>query len=145
MKRIILSFCFVLASAGVSFAVGEYFKVEMTGTEYCGDYQFQQFNASNNVDIWMTVVANDEIIASLTPDFESGTTFPVYLTYYTVGKNKTAFAGGVMFNNGAWISVFGKSSLDRNRRITSIQGTFTQDGVLRPYCFSTGTFRTSKP
>jgi hypothetical protein len=46
-----------------AFAVGEIFKVEATGTEYCSD-GYAKFNASNNLDLWIHMVSENEILVS---------------------------------------------------------------------------------
>ena len=41
-----------------AFGFGEIFKIETTGTEYCGHFDVTKFSATNNVDIWVLVVSD---------------------------------------------------------------------------------------
>jgi hypothetical protein len=59
------------------FALGEVFKIETSGTEYCGDNDRGTFNASNNIDLWVQVVSDEQLTVSVTPNFVAGTTFPL--------------------------------------------------------------------
>ena len=144
MKIIAISILFFVSFCSMAFSAGETFKIETTGTEYCGDFLFSNFSAGNNVDFWIREQSEDEILVSFTPDFKHGTTFFIHMTYFMASKNKTAFVGEVFFEDDSWLSIFGKSTLDKNGMAKSIQGTFIQNGVIRPACFSSGTFKKVK-
>jgi hypothetical protein len=79
------SFCLM---TGNVLAVGEAFQIETSGTEYCGDFYSIKFNAKNNVNLWVYLQSESDIIVSFTPDFQSGTTFLISLFYYLVSNKK---------------------------------------------------------
>jgi hypothetical protein len=54
MKRFLFGLALVLLPFP-AFGFGETFKIETTGTEYCGDFDVTKFNANNNVDLWVKV------------------------------------------------------------------------------------------
>jgi hypothetical protein len=135
-------FIFIPFISGSAFAIGEIFKAETTGTEYCGDFDFEKFSAQNNVDLWVAIMSDTEIIVSLTPDFESGTIFPMYGKTYLIAKNKAAFIGGILFQDQSYALIQGTATLDKFGTVKSMQGTFMQDSVLNVGCFSSGKFKT---
>lgn len=126
-----------------AYPFGEIFKIETTGTEYCGDFDATKFNASNNVDLWVLVVSETEIEVSLTPNFAPGTTFTMEGHTYLTGQTTAAFVAGVLFNDGSFATFVGTAKFNKNTgEIKSMAGTFVQAGVLDVDCFSTGKAKT---
>lgn len=73
-------------------AVDEIFKVEATGTEYCPD-GYTKFNASNNLDLWIHMVSENEIFVSTTQDFEFTCTFTIKVTSYGMNSKAASYIG----------------------------------------------------
>lgn len=122
----------------------EIFKIEPTGIEYCGDFDNTKFKADKNTDMWVAIVADNEILVSLTSDFETNTTFSMVGRFYLTDQTTAAFVGGVMFANGAFATIQGTARLDKLGAVTSLTGTFVQSGLLAENCFSTGKFTSKK-
>jgi hypothetical protein len=125
-----------------AFAVNEVFKVETSGTEYCGDYNSAKFNAKNNIDLWVRLLSMTEIVVSLTPNFQAGTTFSMQGQTYLIGKNKASFVGGVLFEDLSYITLQGTVIFDKFGTVKKMTGTFIQNGLFDLSCFSSGTFKT---
>jgi hypothetical protein len=138
----VLMLIFVVFILAQAFAADEVFKVETSGTEYCGDYNSVKFNAKNNIDLWVHLLSKTEIIVSFTPNFESGTTFPMHGQTYLTGKNKGAFVGGVLFEDLSYITLQGTVIFDKFGTVKKMSGTFIQNGLFDLSCFSSGTFKT---
>src|ERR671919_791895 len=118
MKAIILGIALIVFVPFKAFGLGEIFKIETGGTEFCGDFDFDEFNPKNNVDLWVEVVSEEELLVSLTSNFAPGTTFPMFR---------------------------GTARLNRNTgAVASLTGTFIQSGVFETGCFSTGTFTSNR-
>src|SRR5437899_11794530 len=87
MKRFLFGLALIVLLPFQAFGFGEIFKIETTGTEYCGGFDFTKFNPNNTVDLWVRVVSATELTVSLTPNFAAGTSFPMtgktYLTTAT--------------------------------------------------------------
>lgn len=144
MKTIILAITLTLLSPLPAYPFGEIFKIETTGTEYCGDFDVTKFNASNNVDLWVLVVSETELEVSLTPNFAPGTTFTMEGHTYLTGQSTAAFVAGVLFNDGSFATFVGTAKFNKNTgEIKSMTGTFVQAGVLDIDCFSTGKAKTA--
>ena len=77
MKRFLFGLALIVLLPFQAFGFGEIFKIETTGTEYCGDFDFTKFNPNNNVDLWVRVVSASELTVSLTPNFAAGTSLPM--------------------------------------------------------------------
>jgi len=145
MKRLGLAFFLVLLFPLQAFAFGEIFKIETSGTAYCGDFNAAGFNGSNNVDLWVLVLSDTELTVSFTADFAPGTTFPMFGHTYLTGATGAAFVGGILFQNGAFATIQGTAKFDRRTgAIASLKGTFVQSGVLDIGCFSSGNFTSQK-
>jgi hypothetical protein len=128
-----------------AFGFGEIFKIETTGTEYCGHLDAVRFNASNNVDMWVLVVSDTELTVSFTPDFAAGTTFPMFGRSYQTGATTAEFIGGVLFVDDSFATIEGKAKFSRTTgEITSLTGTFIQDAVIEVGCFSSGKFKSQR-
>ena len=61
-----------------AFALGEIFKIETSGNEYCNDYDVTPFNANSNVDLWVRIDSETQLTVSLTPNFAPNTFFPMF-------------------------------------------------------------------
>ena len=133
----------VITMAGSAFAIGEIFKIETTGTEYCGDNDFEKFNANTDVDLWIKINSETEIVVSFTPTFDAGTTFSMSGKSYLTGTKKAAFVAGVLFENNAYVTIQGTVSLDNLGNVKRMQGIFILDSVINPGCFSSGKFKTT--
>ena len=95
-------------AASPALAVGEIFKLETTGTAYCGDFNFAKFNAKNNVDLWVGLDSDIQVTVSFTPTFDAGTTFPMLGTTYLTAPTKAVFVAGVTFVvDGTYVTVQG--------------------------------------
>ena len=138
----VLIFLIIVFISAQAFAINEVFKVETSGTEYCGDYNSAKFNAKNNVDLWVRLQSMTEIVVSLTPNFESGTTFSMHGQTYLTGKNKATFVGGVLFEDLSYITLQGTVIFDKFGTVKKMTGTFIQNGLFDLSCFSSGTFKT---
>jgi hypothetical protein len=125
-----------------SYSIGEVFKVETSGTEFCGDFNASKFSAANNIDLWVQVVSDSELIVSLTPNFAAGTWFSMEGESYLTGSTSAAFVGGVLFEDGSYATIQGTAKADKTGAITSLAGTFIQFSVFRIGCFSSGKFKT---
>lgn len=127
------------------YALGEVFKIETSGAEYCGDNDRAAFNAGNNIDLWVQVVSDEQLTVSFTPTFVAGTTFPLLGHTYLTGPTTAAFVGGVLFVDNSFATIQGTARFDRNTGgVTSLTGTFIQSGVLAANCFSSGKFTSKK-
>lgn len=141
MKTILIALIIILLASNV-FAIGEIFRVETVGTEYCGDYNYSRFTHDNNIDLWVYVVSENEILVSLTPYFEESTSFPMYGETYLTGKTSASFVGGVLFVDYSYATIQGTVKFDKNGTVKSLKGVFIQNGVIHPNCFSSGKFKT---
>jgi hypothetical protein len=145
MKKLLIVLTFLLQLLpAAAFAVGEIFKIETTGTEYCGDLDVSRFNARNNIDLWVEVVSDTELTVSLTSTFEEGSTFPMFGRTYQTGNSTAQFIAGVLFIDDSFATIEGEARLDRRGEIASISGIFIQDSVFELGCFSSGNFRSQR-
>jgi hypothetical protein len=125
------------------FAFGEIFKIETSGTEYCGDFDSQKFNAGNYIDLWIRVDGPTQMTVSFTTDFQQGTTFFVIGGFYLTSQTKAAFVGGQLFVDLSFVTFQGTATFDKKTGvIKSMSGTFIQDSVFSPGCFSVGKVKT---
>ena len=124
-------------------AVGEIFKVETTGTEYCGDLVNDKFNAKNNVDLWVRVASETEWDISFSPLFPADQTVPLLVRSFLVAPKKLSFSAAQFFPH-AFVSMQGFITLDPLGAMKRGQGTFIQDSITRPGCFSSGKFTTTQ-
>jgi hypothetical protein len=144
MWRVIAGFTLIgLITPSTAYSLGERFKVETTGTEYCADFDVTKLNAGNNVDLWVEVVSETELIVSTTADFQPGTTFQMLGLTYQTKLTTASFAATHSFANGGYITVHGiaKGSA-RTGSIVSLSGTFIQHNMFDDNCFSAGKFKT---
>jgi hypothetical protein len=65
VKSFLLGLALLLGVPGAVLGFDEIFKIETSGTEYCGDFSAQKFSGSSNVDLWVTVVSDTELTVSL--------------------------------------------------------------------------------
>jgi hypothetical protein len=141
---LVFFFVFLLIFTERVLAVGETFKIETTGTEYCGNNDYANFTARNNIDLWAYVKSDNELIVSFYPDFPSGYSFSMYGDSYSAGKNRASFVGGVLFDDFSYATMQGIAKLEKNGTIKSLEGIFIQSSVIREGCFSSGKFKTSQ-
>ncbi|MFI5317121.1 MAG: hypothetical protein ACHQ6T_15580 [Myxococcota bacterium] len=124
-------------------AIGEIFKLETTGTEYCGNFNNAKFNAKNNVDLWVYVASDTEWDLSFSPLFVPAVSFPLIGITYFVSPKKLSFTGAQTFPSAS-VSMQGFLTLDKFGAVTKAQGTFIQNGIDRLGCFSSGKFTTTQ-
>lgn len=128
-----------------TFAIGEVFKIETSGTEYCGDFAFAKFGASNNIDLWVLIASNTELVVSMTPTFDNGTFFSMFGGAYLTSERTAAFVAGVLFEDGSYGTIQGIAKADRRTGdVASLSGTFIQNGIFDVGCFSSGKFKTTE-
>lgn len=144
MLRVIATLSLVVLSAPLpAYSFGERFKVETTGTEYCGDLDFAKLTAANNVDLWVEVVSETELTVSTTADFQVGTTFPMIGLTYQTKATTGSFVASHNFANGGHLTAHGTVKVSaRTGNITSLSGTFIQNNMFDDNCFSSGKFKT---
>jgi hypothetical protein len=144
MKAIILGIALIVFVPFKAFGLGEIFKIETTGLEFCGDLDVHRFNPRNNVDLWVQVVSEEELLVSRTFNFAAGTTFSMFGLTYLTNETTAAFVANAVFDDDSFATIRGTARLNRNTgAVASLTGTFIQSGVFETGCFSTGTF-TSK-
>ena len=141
-SRVVLLILLVTGSPRTAFALGEVFKMEAVGTEYCGHFINSKFTAKTNIDLFVLVASPTQLIVSSTPTFEEGTAFPVTGHTYLTSTTKAAFVGGILFQSLPFATVQSTIVFDKFGSIKSLSGVFTQDSVFRAGCFSSGKFKT---
>lgn len=145
MKRFFLVlFLMVWLNPVSAFAIGEVFKIEATGKEYCGDYDVVKINADNNVDLWIRIDSATQLTVSFTPDFTPGTTFPIIGETYWINSKSAAFVGGQLFEGWAYVTIQGTATINKFGDVTKLKGTFIQNGLIYDGCFSSGKFVTTQ-
>jgi hypothetical protein len=145
MKRFFAALLLVGLMPLNAFAIGEVFKIETSGTEYCGDFNATRFNAGNNIDLWVQIVSENELSVSLTSTFDPDWTFPMFGYFYLTGSTSGAFVGGVLFQDGAFATIQGTAKFDRRTgAVGSLSGEFIQSGVFFEGCFSAGKFKSQR-
>lgn len=140
MKIIILLLTLLLVPTVVQAFPGEVFKIETSGTEYCGDFNFTKFNAKNNVDLWASLDSDTQITVSLTSNFAPGTTFTMDGFFYRTKGTTAAFVGGVLFGDLSYATIQGTATADKLGNVTKLAGVFIQSEVFDLGCFSSGKF-----
>lgn len=123
---------------------GEIFQIEAKGTEYCGDFDFEKFNADNNVDLWVRLDNDTQLTVSLTPNFAPGTTFPMFGFFYQTSSKTAAFVGGIQFEDLSYAVVQGTAKFNKSGQVTKLTGTFIQSEVFFFGCFSSGKFSSTQ-
>lgn len=139
---ITLSIFFLIIMPRHAFAFGEVFRVETSGTEHCGDFQYKMFGPRNNVNLWMNLLSETQIIFSFTPTFEPGTTFDMTVSTYLTSKANAALVGRVSLEDSSYATIQAMVFVDKFGTVKGMKGTLIQYGVLHPSCFSSGTFWT---
>jgi hypothetical protein len=126
------------------FAAGEVFKLESSGTEYCGHFNVTKFSAKTDIDLWVRIDSTEQLTVSLSPYFEADLSFPLFGQTYDVASGKSAFIGGVAFDDGSYVTIQGTASWDKNTgAVKGLSGTFIQDSVFWIGCFSSGKVKTT--
>jgi hypothetical protein len=123
---------------------GEVFKIETSGTEYCGDFAFSKFNAKNNVDLWIRLDDDEQITVSFTSEFAEGTAFPMSSSFYLTKPTSASFVAGALFEDFSYLTIQGTATLDKLGNVTKLSGTFIQSRVISEDCFSAGKFTSVK-
>jgi hypothetical protein len=96
---------------------------ESSGTEYCGDFNAVKFGASTNVDLWVFIASETELIVLLTPTFDDGTFFSMFGEAYLTGTMAAAFVAGVVFDDGSYGTIQGTAKGDRRTgAVASLSG-----------------------
>lgn len=126
------------------FAIGEIFKTETTGTEYCDDFEFNKFDADNNIDLWLRIDSPTQLTVSLTQNFDPGTTFFMIGESYFKTNTKGFFVAGAAFDDGSWATIEGNWKNDDSGAITRLKGRFIQNSIFAEGCFSSGKFNTKE-
>ena len=131
--------------AGPAWAIGEVFQLQVTGTEYCGDFDSLKLNKKTALPLWLRIESDTEFTVSTTPNFDAGTTFPLFGFFY-LSKKGADLIGGAVFPNGAFATVQASARFDKKTGLVrSLRGTFVQSEVFVAGCFSSGRVRTIKP
>lgn len=145
MRRLLIAvFVMVWLNPVSAFAIGEVFKVETKGTEYCGDYDVVKFDADNNIDLWIHIDSTTQLTVSFTPDFLPGTTFPMIGGTYLIKSKSAAFVGGQLFEDWSYVTIQGTATFNKFGDVTKLKGTYIQKEVLFEGCFSSGKFVTTE-
>lgn len=95
MKSILLGLALLVSLPARAFGFGEVFKIETSGTEYCGNFDFARFNSGNNIDLWVRIESDTELSVSLTSNFDPVLTFPMFGRTYLTSASGAAFVAGV--------------------------------------------------
>ncbi len=130
-------------------ADGEVFKLELSGTERCADFDAFKFNAHNNPDLWVKIVDDQEWDIAFTSDFAVDQTIPIIGITYLAKGNKKVFSGA-QFVDAAFIAIEGTESLDKTGAPKKATGTFNQQIFIQllddpnATCISSGKFTTTQ-
>jgi hypothetical protein len=132
---------------GAAFADGEVFKVEMSGTERCDDFDAFRFGSKSNVDLWVRIIDGQQWDLAFSPLFLEDETIPIIgITYYAT-QRRVVFSGAQFFED-AYIAIEAQASLDKNGAIKNANGIFTQQLFIELLpemeCFSSGKFKTTQ-
>jgi hypothetical protein len=140
----ITSICAMLgARQGLAF--GETFRIDTSGTEYCGDFDYARFSGRDALPLWVRLDNANQLTVSLTPSFDPGWTFPMFGYFYATRTNAASFVAGVVFDDGAYATIQGEARIDRNSGlVTQLRGVFIQNSVIDAGCFSSGQFRSAR-
>ena len=136
--------CFLFAVAiGQGLALGQVFVFEATatGTEYCGDGNFEKINAKVFVKVDQT---NNLFTVSDVPTFDSEETMAFALTSYSTTGNRAAFLADVLFEDGSYTTVQGTTNSDSKGELKSFKATFIGNFIPEWGCFESGTVTSGK-
>ena len=139
-----LLICLVLIPGGAQ-AFGETFRIETSGTEYCGDLDSTKFSARDAVPLWVRLDSATQITVSLTSTFTSGTTFPMVGRYYLKDGRSAELIAGVLFEDDSYASIEANAKFDSRTGVaTQLSGVFIQNSVIHAGCFSSGKFKSAR-
>ena len=145
MKSFILALALTVIFPLHAFAVGEVFKIETIGNKFCGDLDVTILRPSDNTDLWVLIVSDQELTVSTTANFLVNTTFTLLGETFTTGLSTAAFVGSLYRVDNSFATIQGTMRFNRlTGDVTSLTGTFTENNVLAPNCFSTGRFTSRK-
>jgi hypothetical protein len=145
VKKLLATLLLIALFPANALAIGEVFKIETSGTEYCGHFDATKFNSSNNIDLWVQIVSENELSVSVTPNFQPEWTFPMFGYFYQTSSSAGAFIGGVLFQDGAFATIQGTAKFDRRTgAVASLSGEFIQSEVFFIGCFSSGKFKSQR-
>jgi hypothetical protein len=131
----------LIVRAPQAYALGEVFKVETAGIEYCGDLNHEGFSANNNIDLFVRIVSPTQLDLDVSPSFQSAV--PLIGTNYLASSNKVAFTASQTLSGGGFVTVFGTFTLDASGNVKRGTGRFTQSDLIFSGCFSTGKWKTT--
>lgn len=139
MKRFFIGLFLTLWLNPVSaFAIGEVFKGESKGKEYCDDFDVVKFN---NV-FWIRFDSDTEVSVSFTPDFTTGATLSGISEAYWINSKSKAFVLQAVSDDLTYVIMLqGTATFNKFGEVTKLKGTFMDWGVT---CFSSGKFVTTE-
>ena len=132
---------FFVIMAGHAFAFGEVFRVETSGTKYCGDYNYKMFGPHSKLDLRIQIISKTQIIF-FNSTFESETTFAMNGLTNLTDKDEARFLVEVSFEDGSYASFIGRLHFDNYETVEFVKGRFIENNILHPGCFSYGSFWT---
>jgi len=143
----VMAITLVSAALGVrqSLAFGETFRIDTSGTEYCGHLDYARFSGRNALPLWIRLDSANQVTVSLTPNFDPDWTFPMFGYFYATGNSAASFVAGILFADGAYATIQGQARIDRNSGlVTQLRGVFIQNSLIYAGCFSSGQFRSAR-
>ncbi len=145
MKKFILALAMIGILPLQAFAAGELFKIEITGKKYCGDFDVTIQTPRDNRDLWVLIVSDQEFTVSTTADFAVNTTFTLLGETFTSGPSTEEFVGSLYRVDNSFATIQGTIRFNRiTGVVNSITGTFIDNNVLAPNCFSVGRYTSKK-
>jgi hypothetical protein len=133
---------FLLLRVGQAFAIGEIFRVEVSGTKYCGDFSSKRFGERSKLALRMQILSDTQIILSYDRVFEPRTTFIMNGSTYLISNSKAIVVIAESFEDGSHAAFQGTLYFDRSQTVIFAKGAFIEKDVLFPDCFSSGKFWT---
>jgi len=134
---------FFVIMAGHAFAFGEVFRVETSGTKYCGDYHYKMFGPRSKLDLRIQIISKTQIIF-FNSTFEFETTFAINGLTNLTDKDEAIFSVAVSFEDGSYASFIGSLHFDKFETVEFVKGRFIENNILHPGCFSSGIFWTTR-
>ncbi len=138
MKRLFIGLLLMLWLNPVSaFAIGEVFKVKVSGKVYCSDFDVSTFEG----DLWMGL-DDTGLIISRTPDLTTDTTLSGNTEEYWINSKSKAFVLQAVSDDLTYVIMLqGKATVNKFGNVTKLKGTFMDWGEV---CFSSGKFATTE-
>ena len=132
-----LTFSFLLLTGRASghvFQPGEIFEVLQTGTQYCGDLLFQEFEVTS----FAVIDSDTQFRTCETPNCDTGEIFINTYWHYLISPTELVFAASDPVDPGEISALQGRATIE-DGRIAAFSGTF----VFRTapsVCFAVGNF-----